>query len=43
MPDEPERRSNNPLKTEDAAFRWLMWIAAGAIVLIAIVLIARAL
>lgn len=41
MPD-PEQRSNNPLRSEDAAFRWLMRVAAVAIVLIAVVLIARA-
>ena len=33
----------NPLRSEDAAFRWLLWVAGVVIVLIAIVLIARAL
>ena len=38
----PERRSNNPLRSEDAAFRWLIRIAAVVAVLIVIVLLARA-
>jgi len=33
----------NPLKSEDAAFRALLWVAAVAGVLIALVLLARAL
>jgi len=33
----------NPLKSEDAAFRLLLWVAAVAGVIIALVLISRAL
>ena len=32
----------NPFKSEDAAFRMLLYVAAGAIVLIALVLAVRA-
>ncbi len=35
-------RSNNPLRSEDAAFRWLMRIAAVVVVLIVLVLLGRA-
>ena len=38
----PER-SNNPLRSEDAAFRWLIRIAAVIAVLIVLVLVIRAL
>ncbi len=34
---------DNPLKSEDAAFRLLLWVAAVAGVVIALVLLARAL
>jgi len=34
---------DNPLKSEDAAFRLLLWVAAVAGILIALVLLARAL
>ena len=34
---------DNPLKSEDAAFRLLLWVAAGAGIVIALVLLARAL
>lgn len=34
--------SRNPLTSEDAAFRWLVWLVVGAVVLVAIILIARA-
>lgn len=33
----------NPLGSEQAAFRWLLWVIAAAAVVIAVVLIARAL
>jgi CHASE3 domain sensor protein len=39
---EPERRSNNPLRSEDAAFRWLIRVAVVVGVLIVLVLAARA-
>lgn len=39
---DPKERSNNPLRSEDAAFRWLIRIAAGVAVLIVLVLLARA-
>jgi hypothetical protein len=39
----PEGRSNNPLRSEDAAFRWLIRIAVVVAVLIAFVLVIRAL
>lgn len=35
--------SRNPLTSEDAAFRWLVWLVLGAIVVVAIVLLVRAL
>jgi hypothetical protein len=34
---------DNPLKSEDAAFRLLLWVAAVAGILIALVLLARVL
>lgn len=34
---------SNPLKSEEAAFRLLLWVAAVAVVLIALVLLGRAL
>ena len=33
----------NPLRTEDAAFRLLLWVVAGAVVVVAVTLILRAL
>ncbi len=39
----PEQRSNNPLRSEDAAFRWLIRIAVVVAVLIVLVLVIRAL
>jgi hypothetical protein len=35
--------SRNPLTSEDAAFRWLVYLVVGAVVLVAIVLLLRAL
>ncbi len=35
--------SRNPLRSEDAAFRVLLWVAGIALVIIAVVLLARAL
>ncbi len=39
---DPEGRTNNPLRSEDAAFRWLIRIAAVVAVLIVLVLLGRA-
>ncbi len=39
----PEGRSNNPLRSEDAAFRWLIRIAVVVAVAIVLVLVIRAL
>ena len=42
MAEEPEKRTNNPLRTEDAAFRVLLWVAGIVLVLIVLVLVGRA-
>ncbi len=37
------RRLGNPLRTEEAAFRWLLVVAATAAVVVGLTLLARAL
>ncbi len=37
-----EKRTNNPLRSEDAAFRVLLWVAGVVAVLTVLVLLGRA-
>ncbi|MGZ4270379.1 MAG: hypothetical protein ACXVFK_13165 [Solirubrobacteraceae bacterium] len=37
-----EQRSRNPLRSEDAAFRMLLWVAGIVVVLMVLVLVGRA-
>ncbi len=42
-PSRPGARSRNPLRSEDAAFRVLLWVAGAALVVIALALLVQAL